>query len=310
MRVLITGANGFIGKQLCHYLQSCGIDVFAVARQAVPFLGNDKQLIISDLAELRHAEKIELDAVVHLAAKVHDLGLQSSGEYHRVNVRGTEAVREFAERCSAKHFIFLSSVKALGEKTTTEPFSEYTVPAPEDDYGRSKWDAEQGLEVFAAKSDGKMKVSVVRIPLVYGIGVKANFLSLMRLVQKVPVLPFGCFDNQRSVLGVENLIDFIHQLLIGYAQLENYSCFCIADEKPLSTKELTNIMKLAIDDTRLIQLPIPVFILESIFKLLGKQAMLKRLSENLVVSWDKANSELGWTPKYSTFELIRKIYQG
>lgn len=309
MRVLVTGASGFIGEQLCRYLDKLGFQVLALVRQPVSFLDQDKQVIVTDLMDVSQIAARPFDTVIHLAAKVHDLGCQNSDEYHRVNVLGTEAVKDFALKCGAEHFIFLSSVKALGEKTLGQPFDEQTLTKPEDDYGRSKRDAERALENFSQSAEN-MKISVVRVPLVYGKGVKANFLALMRLVQKVPVMPFAFFRNQRSVLGVDNLIDFLHVLLRNQKQLGKYNCYCIADEAPLSTRELTDTMKQAEAGTKLIQLPIPLFLLEFAFTLIGKKAMIKRLSESLEVSWEKAHRELGWTPKYSTLELVRKLYQG
>jgi len=306
MKVLITGASGFIGKRLCLYLKSRGFDVFVIVRRPVSFLQREKQIVVSELTDVDGIDVINIDAVVHLAAKVHDLKTQKSSEYHNVNVLGTKSIRDYANRCGAEHFVFLSSIKALGEKTTSQVFDEQTVPSPEDDYGRSKREAEVLLEQGAAQSKG-MKVSVIRVPLVYGTGVKANFLSLLKLVNKTPVLPFGAFDNKRSILGLENLIDFIELLLTSHKKLGSYNHFCIADESPLSTKELTSIMKQASGNKRLVQLFIPVIFLKFIFRLLGRQLMMKRLSEDLVVSWEKANKELSWKPRFSTLELIRKI---
>jgi nucleoside-diphosphate-sugar epimerase len=222
--------------------------------------------------------------------------------FRSVNVEGTLNLARQAAAAGVKRFVFVSSVKVNGE--ITEPgraFTEADAPDPQDAYGQSKHEAEQGLRQTAI--DTGMEVVIIRPPLVYGPGVKANFAALMRAVQRGWPLPLGAVHNQRSLVALDNLVDFIITC-ITHPQAANQT-FLVSDGQDLSTTELVRGMAQAAGvPARL--LPVPVWALQAAGSLLGKGDAVQRLCGNLQVDISKARTLLGWVPLVSVVEGLRR----
>ena len=245
------------------------------------------------------------DAVIHLAARVHVMR-ESAGdplaEFRRVNTEGTLNLARQAVLAGVKRFVFISSVKVNGE--STEPghsFTEADTPNPQDAYGQSKHEAEQGLRQLSA--DTGMEVVIIRPPLVYGPGVKANFAVLMRAVQRGWPLPLGAVHNQRSLVALDNLVDLI-VTCITHPQAANQT-FLVSDGEDLSTPDLIRRMARALNRSARL-LPVPVLALQAGASLLGKGDAVQRLCGNLQIDISKARSLLGWLPPWSVDEGLRR----
>ena len=243
--------------------------------------------------------------VVHCAARVHvmhDTVADPLYAFRTVNVDGTLNLARQAAAAGVKRFVFLSSVKVNGQSTPTgKAFTELDATNPQGAYGVSKHEAEQGLRQIAA--DTGMRLIVIRPPLVYGFGVKANFSALMRAVQRGWPLPLGAVHNQRSLVALDNLVDFI-VTCISHPPAANQT-FLVSDGQDLSTTELVRGMAQAAGvPARL--LPVPVWALQAGATLLGKGDAMQRLCGNLQVDISKARSLLGWVPPVSVEEGLRR----
>jgi nucleoside-diphosphate-sugar epimerase len=269
-------------------------------------------------ANVRNKEYVELSAdadwdeiltgvegVIHLAARVHvmhDTEVDPLTAFRAVNVDGTLNLARQAAVAAVKRFVFVSSVKVNGESTSPgRAFTEADAPNPQDAYGLSKHEAEQGLRQLSA--DTGMEVVIIRPPLVYGPAVKANFAALMRAVQRGWPLPLGAVHNQRSLVALDNLVDFI-VTCFTHPQAANQT-FLVSDGQDLSTTELVRgLAQAAGVSARL--LPVPVWALQAGASLLGKGDAVQRLCGNLQVDISKARSLLGWVPPVSVEEGLRR----
>jgi nucleoside-diphosphate-sugar epimerase len=245
------------------------------------------------------------DVLVHLAARVHvmrDTAVDALAAFRAVNVQGTLNLARQASASGVKRFVFISSVKVNGEATHKgRPFTAEDLAAPQDAYGISKMEAEQGLRQIAAETG--LEVVIIRPTLVYGPGVKANFAALMRAVQRGYPLPLGAVHNQRSLVALDNLVDFIITC-ITHPQAANQS-FLVSDGQDLATTELVRGMAQAAGvPARL--LPVPVWALQAGASLLGKGDVVQRLCGNLQIDASKARSVLGWVPPVSVEEGLRR----
>ena len=224
-------------------------------------------------------------------------------EFRRVNVDGTIRLARQAAQAGVKRFIFLSSIKVNGEATQLgHPFLADQPPAPEDPYGISKREAEEGVRVLAQETG--MEVVIIRPPLVYGPGVKANFLAMMRWLKRGIPLPLGAVtENRRSLVALDNLVDLIVTCL-GHPAAANQT-FLVSDAESLSTAALLRRMGDAIGrPTRLIPVPVPMLQLGA--GLLGKRGMAQSLCGSLEVDISKTRDLLGWTPSISVDEGLRQ----
>jgi nucleoside-diphosphate-sugar epimerase len=245
------------------------------------------------------------DAVVHLAARVHmteDRSIDPLAEYRRINVEGTLRLARQAQQAGVRRFVFLSSAKANGEVTSSgHAFTEGDVPAPTDPYGISKLEAERGLQTLAGKTG--MEVVILRPPLVYGPGVQANFLSMMRWLFRGVPLPFGSIENRRSLLAVENLVDLIVTVLRHPGAANQI--FMVSDGEDLSTPELLRRLAWALEKPVHL-LPFPPALLAQLARLAGQQDKAKRLRESLQVDISKVKERLGWRPPVTTDDGLRQ----
>jgi UDP-glucose 4-epimerase len=306
--ILVTGATGFVGSSLAARLVGEGFKTRACVRRdgVSPPDGVDTVNVGELTADVnwRHA-LAGVEGVIHLAARVHvmhDTEADPLTAFRAVNVEGTLNLARQAAAAGVKRFVFISSVKVNGEATLPgQPFTADDIPAPLDPYGASKMEAEQGLRQIAA--DTGMEVVIIRPPLVYGPGVKANFAALMRAVQRGWPLPLGAIHNQRSLVALDNLVDFIITC-ITHPKAANQTFF-VSDGQDLSTTELIRGMaKAAGVSARL--LPVPVWALQAGGTLLGKGDAVQRLCGNLQVDISKARTLLGWVPPVSVEEGLQR----
>jgi nucleoside-diphosphate-sugar epimerase len=236
-------------------------------------------------------------SIVHLAAHVHkrrDRAHGSASALWRVNVEGTEALARAAARSGVRRFVFLSSIKVNGEYTLGRPFSEQDPIAPVDEYGASKAEAEARLRKIAA--DTGMEVVILRPPLVYGPGVKANFLSLLKAVDAGLPLPLSSIDNRRSLIYVGNLVSAI-EISLTHPAAANRT-FLVADGEDVSTPELARRLARSLGvSPRLI--PMPVWMLRLAGRLTGKHAAVDRLASSLQVDSTCIRTALHWQPPFT-----------
>lgn len=294
MKFFVTGANGFVGKFLCEELERRGSDYLAGTRASY-----------GDLVTQQNWEQFlqNVDIVVHLAARVHvmkDMSLDPLVEFRKANCEATLNLAKAAKLQGVKRFIYISSVKVNGETTTDGPFYSNDEPAPQDAYGISKMEAERGLLLL--NEPGVFEVVIIRPPLVYGPGVKANFQSLMTLVHKGFPLPFGLADkNKRSLVSVYNLVDLI--ILCSLHEKAGGQIFLVSDDNDLSLKKLIQKIGFVLN-RRALLIPIPIFIIEWTGWLLRKGSYVDRLFGNLQVDISQTKRLLGWTPKVSFEETF------
>ncbi|MBQ1557109.1 MAG: SDR family oxidoreductase [Pseudomonas sp.] len=245
------------------------------------------------------------DVVIHCAARVHvmhDTSTDPLAEFRKVNREDTLNIARQAAMAGVQRFIFISSIKVNGEGTApNQPYKADDASAPLDPYGVSKMEAEQGLRELAAETG--MEVVIIRPTLVYGPGVKANFLNMMRWLHKGVPLPFGAIHNRRSLVALDNLADLI-VTCIDHPAAANQT-FLVSDGEDLSTTELLRRMAAALGKPARL-LPVPSRLLEAAAALLGKQALSQRLCGSLQVDIGKTRELLDWTPPVSVDEALRK----
>jgi nucleoside-diphosphate-sugar epimerase len=254
----------------------------------------------------RWAEALDgIETVIHAASRVHmmrDVSSDPLAEFRRVNTTGTLRLAREAATVGVRRFVFLSSVKVHGESSAHNcPLVETAPPAPNDAYAISKREAEDGLRAIAASSG--MEVVIIRPPLVYGPGVKANFASLMRAIARGIPLPLGALHNRRSLVSLTNLVSFIITCM-SHPNAANET-FLVSDGEDLSTADLARRITVAMNKPeRLIAVP-PLLVL-SVASILGRRASAERLCGNLQVDIAKAQSVLGWSPPISVDEGLRR----
>lgn len=302
MSILITGASGFIGSALCAELQARQLAYFALYRKPcgkLPKPAPSARYIaeLTPQADCR-AQLQGVRTVVHLAARVHVMHDTASDPLAAFRVANRDTTLHLARQAAeagVSRFVFLSSIKVNGEATMAgKPYRFDAVPQPQDAYGISKWEAEQSLLEIAAQTG--MEVVIIRPPLVYGPGVKANFLQLLRWVEKGIPLPLAGIDNARSMVYVGNLVDLIirccqHSAAAGQT-------FLVSDGEDVSSAQLVRAMALALNKSpRLFACPLAV--LRVVAALAGRSAALERLSSSLQVDMQATCRQLQWQPPFS-----------
>ena len=250
----------------------------------------------------------EVDVVIHAAARAHIMRDEVDdplAEYRKVNVDGTLNLARQAVAAGVRRFVFLSSIKVNGEATAQgSPFQADDVPVPEDAYGVSKLEAEQGLMRVMAETG--MEVVIIRPPLVYGSGVKGNFASMIKLIDRGVPLPLGAIHNKRSLVGIDNLVDLIIRC-IDHPTAAN-QVFLVGDGEDVSTTQLLrDVAKAMGKAARLI--PVPAGMLQFGAILLGKKVMAQRLLSSLQVDISKTCELLDWKPPYTVEEGLRRCFE-
>jgi nucleoside-diphosphate-sugar epimerase len=297
-RVLVTGAAGFIGRALVSDLLAFGHDVTAVVRNpATTRRWNGPVRVVAadiDGATDWQSALDGIEWIAHLAGIAHQPFMEeaaTAARYRAVNLDGTAALARAAASTGVRRLLFLSSVKVNGERTGQDPFTERDVPAPEDIYGRTKWQAEQALARIARES--ALEFTVLRSPLVYGPGVGGNFASLLRLCDTPLPLPLGAIDNRRSMIARANLTQAI-MTCFNHPAAAN-GTFLVRDGDDLSTPDLVRHLRQALGRPARL-LPIPPACLTAVGRISGRSNMMSRLVGSLAIDDRLLREKLGWVP--------------
>lgn len=322
-RIAISGASGFIGFALGAELIRRGVMVRAAVRSLNMAASDDSGIEFVAVggigAETDWSRGVSgVDCVIHCAARAHVMHETESdalSPYRAVNVEGTRCLAEQAAAAGVQRLVYLSSVKVNGERTFSphpshipkgdgklkEFFSANDNPEPEDPYGISKWEAEEALHEVSEKTG--LEVVIIRPPLVYGPGVKGNFLSMLGWLSRGVPLPLGAIKNQRSLVGIDNLVDLLITC-IDHPAAANQT-FLVSDDEDLSTTELLRRLGAVLGKpARLV--PVPASLLELAGRLVGKQDIAQRLLGNLRVDISKTREMLDWAPPVSVDEGLSK----
>ena len=310
MKILVTGANGFIGQSLRSYLRTKDWIVRGSVREEMgTFSGADEYIQIGDIDERTDWQEAltGVDVVIHLAARVHvmhEIEKDPLVSFRRVNVLGTEHLARMAAKAGVKRFIFISSVKVNGEGSSL-PYSEKDIPKPEDAYGISKWEAEEVLAGIAAQTG--LQTVILRLPLVYGPGVKANFRNLIRIAGSGVPLPFKSIGNQRSLVYLGNVVDAIATCVTH--PLAANEIFLVSDGENVATPKLLEMIAVAMHK-KVILFSLPQGVLKVLCKIVGKSQEFEKLTGTLVVDSSKIRNLLGWEPPFSMQEGIVRTIKG
>lgn len=326
--VLVTGANGFVGRALCTMLRQQGYEVRAAVRRSDVSLGSEISTVLVGEINNRTDWSVALtgvEVIFHLAARVHVMKETVEDplvEFRATNVLGTEHLARSAAAHGVKRLVFVSSIKVNGESTfpasssslreippgsplskwgKIKPvFSEKDEASPQDPYGVSKWEAEQALH-RVAKETG-LEVVIVRPPLVYGAGVKGNFSQMLKVLAKGIPLPLGSVHNLRSLVYIGNFTDALlkcasHPAAAGQT-------FLVSDGEDVSTPELLRQLGDAMGHPARL-LPCPPWLLRLAGRLAGKSGQVERLLGSLQVDSSKIRSELGWRPPFTLHQGLQ-----
>jgi nucleoside-diphosphate-sugar epimerase len=302
MNILVTGATGFVGKALCEALRRNGDRVSAASRRTDSSERRDGTIYfeVGDIDAFTDwkAALQDIDVVIHLAARVHvmrDTSNDPLNEFMKVNTAGTEHLARSAAANGVKRLVYVSSIKVNGEETVGDRrYTEQDAPRPQDPYGISKWEAEQALHQVAQETG--LEIVIVRPPLVYGAGVKGNFIQMMGAVARGVPLPFASSLNKRDLLYVGNLVDALitcasHPASVGQTYL-------LCDGEPVSTAQLLRALAQALAvPSRLF--PFPLGALKLAGKLSGRSDQFERLLGSLQIDSGKIRRELNWTPPFT-----------
>lgn len=305
-RILVTGANGFVGRPLCEELLHRGYQVRAALRSPGRLPAGMEAMSVGSIDG--HTDWTgalqDVDTVIHLAARVHvmkDTAADPLAEYLKVNLLGTANLAQQAAHAGVKRLVYVSSIKVNGEETHGQrSYTEQDIPAPQDPYGISKWQAELSLQHIARETG--LEIVIVRPPLVYGPGVKGNFISLLAAIDKGVPLPLAGARNARSLVYVGNLVDALiacanHPAAAGQTYL-------VSDGEDVSTATLAEKIAKALGrNSRSFYLP--PWLLRAVATLLGRAEQMDRLFGSLRVSDQKIRGELGWAPPYSMEQGLR-----
>lgn len=309
MQFLVTGANGFIGQALCQHLRARGQAVRSAVRDGVAATPADDCVAVGAIHRATDwtAALQDCEVVVHLAALAHQpLTPDAAAQLRVVNVEGSMSLARQAAAMGVRRLVFLSSIKACTESTLpARAASEADTCAPQDAYGESKLAAEQALHCIAR--DTGLELVVIRPPLVYGPGAKANFAKLVRAVLRGWPLPIGAIDNRRSLLGRDNLVDFI-TVCATHPQAAHQT-FHVSDGADLSSVALVRTIAQA-GGVQPCLWAVPLPVLRGLARLTGKSSQLQSLTGNLQLDIRKAQSLLDWSAPIGVEEGIRRALQG
>ncbi len=314
-KIFLTGATGFVGQQLSQYLDEHNFQLKILCRTPSASSSKNTEIVKVELENIDSWSQY-LDGcsvIIHLAARVHVMNDTSKNpleDFRKVNTHATLNLASQAAEAGVKRFIFLSSIKVSGEETQlNRPFKSSHKPKPVDPYAISKYEAEEGLKNLSEQTG--MEVVIIRPPLIYGPGVKANFLSMIKWLSKGLPLPFGAINNKRSMVGLTNLLDLIITC-INHPKAANQT-FLVSDDRDISTTELLVLIGNALNKkTRLLAIPGKYIYLFA--SSIGKKSLAHRLCGSLQVDIEHTKKTLNWKPPVTmeselvkTIEKFRKV---
>lgn len=306
-RILVTGANGFVGQAFCTEAIGRGISTSGVIRRSSKLLSNGKNFVVGEIngATDWSLALTDCDVVIHLAARVHVMQETSANplaEFRQLNVAATEHLARSAVAAGVKRFVFVSSIKVNGEETFNgQAYNEQMTPMPQDPYGVSKWEAEQVLHKVAKETG--LEVVIVRPPLIYGVGVKGNFAQMIIVIAHGVPLPFASVRNKRSLIYVKNLVDAL--ILCATHPDAAGNTYLVSDGEDVSTSDLLRKLAFAMGKKpRLFLLPISLLRLTA--RMFKKSDQLARLLGSLQIDSSKIRRELGWVPPFSVDDGLKQ----
>jgi nucleoside-diphosphate-sugar epimerase len=310
-KILVTGVNGFIGKNIYKDLIKLNYFVRGAVRNLDTVLinGDTKYISVGNIdVETKWSNALEgVDCVIHCAGKTHVINKKDELDIYRtVNREGTKNLAEQAAEAGVKRLIFLSSVKVNGESTGksngVKLFTTKDIPNPHDNYAISKFEAEKALWEVASKTG--LEVVVIRLPLVYGHGAKGNLARLIKIIYSKIPLPLGGIQNKRSLIGIDNLVD----ILARFIEHPNAAgkTFLVSDGEDLSTPELIRLLASTMGQSAKL-FTVPTFLLKFFGFVIGKQSEINRLTGSLQIDNSYVRKILNWTPPVSVEEGIRKM---
>ena len=300
MRILITGSNGFVGSPLSDRLEQIGHEIIRVQRR-----NKKEDFYIENIDGLIEWEKFleGVDLVIHCAAKAHQTDkFSDNGNYSEINTEGTKNLALQAAKKGINKFIFISTIKVYGEVNKDNiPYSLNSKEQPIDSYGKSKLNAEKALYKIAEETN--MQVIIIRCPLIYGPDVRANFLTLIKIVDKSLPLPFKSIKNKRSIIYLGNLISAIEKSIDF--RLKGYQVFIFADKDPVSISEIIKLIAKSLNKKARL-LYVPLFLIKLFFSIIAKDEKLKKLISDLTLDTKKSEGILNWQPPFDTSYGIDK----
>lgn len=305
MKILITGATGFVGKHLVSLLAEQGHQLLlATRRQTTSSLAT---VVIDNIDTFEHWDRHlqGIDVVIHLAAMVHQMNdkAEANSYYQQTNFSATSRLAESAVACGVKRFIFLSTIKVHGEATAAgQTFTAADIPSPTEGYAESKFEAEMSLKRLSAASG--LELVIIRPPLVYGPGVKANFLRLLDLGRSGFALPFAGLHNHRDMVSVDNLCDLIACCIEDHRAAGN--TFLVSDGIAYSTADIIASTRSVLGLPRRL-FYFPPWLLRWLLVLVGKKSLADRLLGSLQVDISATEQTLNWSPKYTLEQTLRKM---
>jgi nucleoside-diphosphate-sugar epimerase len=309
LQVLVTGATGLVGEAVVFRLLLAKRYTPVAAVRATTRLSGLCRIVPFDLELPTDMPELRgIDVIVHCAARVHvmnEKGADGLAAFRKINVEGTVRLARRAAECGVKRFIFISSIKVNGEGTPrNKTFKATDLPAPVDAYGISKREAEDALRQVCEETG--MELVVIRPPLVYGPGVKANFLSMVRWLDRGIPLPLGAIDNRRSLVAIGNLTDLVLTCIDHPAAAGEI--FLVSDGEDLSTTQLLRRTALALGKSARL-LPVPAGLLQAAASMVGKSGVAERLCGNLQVDIQRTCELLGWRPPINTEKALRQTVE-
>jgi len=306
LHVMVTGANGFVGQALCAEAIRRGLHIRGATRSACELPIGAEPVIVGKIdGETDWTSALHnVDVVIHLAARVHvmkEAAADPLAEFLKVNLHGTTNLAKQAARAGVRRLVYVSSIKVNGEQTgEAAPFTELSQPNPKDPYAISKLQAEQALQRIAQETG--LEVAIVRPPLVYGPGVKGNFISLLTAIERGIPLPLASANNARSLVYVGNLVDAL--IACATHPSANGQTYLVSDGEDVSTAVLAEKIARALGrNSRLFHLP-PA-LLRAVAALAGRSEQADRLFGSLRVSNEKIRGELSWSPPYTLEQGLR-----
>ena len=310
MKILVTGANGFIGSALIKYFSNMPeIKVVGMVRRLDHVSSDNIEFRVWDMCcpNKTHLDLSDIDVIIHTAGRTHKRNSSSDvflREFRRVNTDATLDLAKLAAASKVKRFVFLSSIKAsVGNSNVRMPFSKKNMGKLTDENGISKYKAEIGLMKISNASG--LEVTIVRPPIVYGPGVKGNFNTLIKILSMRFPLPLGSVtNNRRSMIGIDNLMSFLG-VCVNHPNAAN-NLFFVSDNNDLSTFQLLTLLGKALNKPALlIKFPVPFLVL--IAKLIGAKHIAKRITGSLRVDISMTLKELNWTPPFSVEKSLQKL---